>query len=188
MSDERFKALTPDEMNPEQRQLVASIMAGPRGSLRGPFPVFLHSPQLGEYAQRLGAYVRFESVLPGKLRELAILIVARHWTAEYEWYAHREMALKEHLDPAIIDAIAAGRKPAGLDPDEGAIYNFASELVTKKQVSDANFAAVRDKFGIQAVVDLIGTLGYYGLVAMILNVNRTALPPGVSPLPPLPER
>jgi 4-carboxymuconolactone decarboxylase len=185
MSEERFKAPSPEEMTEAQRALVKSVTSGPRGSLRGPFPVFLHSPQLGEYAQRLGAYVRFESILPGKLRELAILVMARHWSAEYEWYAHRELALKEKLDPAIIDAIAAGKTPSGLDADERAVYNFASELATRKQVSDEHFAALRDRLGTQAVVDVIGTLGYYSLVAMILNVNRTALPPGVKPLPPL---
>ena len=184
MSDERFKRLSPEEMTPEQRRLADAIVAGPRGSLRGPFPVYLYSPKIGDLAQQMGAYVRFESVLKPTLRELAILCVARHWNAQYEWYAHRELGLKAGLDAAIIDAIAAGRRPA-LDDEQAAIYNFATELLRTTQVSDATFAAVRDAFGLQAVVDLIGTLGYYGLVAMTLNVNRTALPPGVAPLPPL---
>lgn len=173
-----------DAMTPEQRRMADAILAGPRGSLRGPFPVLIHSPVMGDIAQRLGAYVRFESVLPAPLRELAILCVARHWTAQYEWYAHRELALKAGLDPAIIDAIAAGRVPV-LDSDQRAIYDFATELLTRKQVGDAAFAGVEDRFGAQAVVDLIATLGYYGLVAMTLNVNRTALPAGATPLAPL---
>lgn len=185
MSDERFELPARDAMTPEQKRLADAIVAGPRGSLRGPFPVLIHSPILGDYAQRLGAYIRFESVLPPTLRELAILVVARYWTAQYEWYAHRELALKAGLKPAIVDAIAAGREPAGLDRAEQAIYDFASELLNRKQVGDATFAAVKELFGQQGVVDLIGTAGYYSLVAMTLNVNRTALPPGETPLAPL---
>ncbi len=187
MSQERFKPLAPDEMTPEQRGVADAIMAGPRGSLRGPFPVLLYSPRIADLAQRLGAYVRFDSVLPQQLRELAILVVARHWTAQYEWYAHREMGLKAGLDPAIPDAIAAGRRPP-LNREQVVIYDFATELLERKQVGDATFAAVRDAFDMQAVVDLVGTIGYYGLVAMTLNVNRTALPPGATPLPPLADR
>jgi 4-carboxymuconolactone decarboxylase len=185
MSDERFELPARDAMTPEQRRMADAIVAGPRGAVGGPFPVLIHSPIMGDIAQRLGAYVRFESVLPPTLRELAILLVARHWTAQYEWYAHRELALKAGLDPAIADAIAAGREPAGLSPDERLIYRFATELLNRKEVGDATFAALRDRFGGQAVVDLIGTLGYYGLVAMTLNVNRTRLPPGAVPLAPL---
>jgi 4-carboxymuconolactone decarboxylase len=188
MSDERFKIPAHEDMTPDQRRLADAIVAGPRGSLRGPFPVYLHSPELGQRAQHLGAYVRFESVLPAKLRELTILVVARHWTAQYEWYAHREMALKADLDPAIVDAIALGKRPERLARDEAAVYDFATELLEAKQVSDATFAALRDALGAQAIVDVIGTLGYYGLVSMTLNVNRTALPPGVPQLPPLGTR
>jgi 4-carboxymuconolactone decarboxylase len=185
MNEERFQLPARDAMTPEQRRMADAIVAGPRGSLRGPFPVLIHSPVMGDIAQRLGAYVRFESVLPATLRELAILCVARHWTAQYEWYAHRELALKAGLDPTIIDAIAADREPARLDADERAIYEFATELLSRKHVGDATFAAVHDRFGAQAVVDLIATLGYYGLVAMTLNVNRSALPAGATPLAPL---
>jgi 4-carboxymuconolactone decarboxylase len=184
MSEERFHLPARDAMTPEQRRMADAILAGPRGALRGPFPVLIHSPVLGDLAQRLGAYVRFESVLPPTLRELAILCVARYWTAQYEWYAHRELALKAGLAPAIIDAIAAGRAPPGLDADQCIVYDFVTELLNRKQVGDANFAAMRDRFGQQAVVDLVGTVGYYGLVAMVLNVNRTALPPDAVPLAP----
>lgn len=165
--------------------MADAIMSGPRGSLRGPFPVLIHSPVMGDHAQRLGAYIRFESVLAPTLRELAILVVARYWTAQFEWYAHRELALTAGLNAGIIDAIAAGTLPSGMSADEQAIYNFASELLDRKQVSDATFAAVKKRFGQQAVVDLIATAGYYSLVAMTLNVNRSALPPGAVPLAPL---
>jgi len=185
MSDERFQLPAADAMTPEQKRMADAIVAGPRGSLRGPFPVLIHSPAMGDLAQRLGAYVRFESVLPPPLRELAILCTARFWTAQYEWYAHRELGLKAGLDPAIIDAVAAGKRPARLGREELAIYEFASQLLATKGVSDAAFAAVKDAFGLQGVVDLIGTIGYYSLVAMALNVNRSAIPPDAVPLAPL---
>lgn len=185
MSDERFQLPSADAMTPEQKRMANAIVAGPRGSLRGPFPVFIHSPAMGDLAQRLGAYVRFESAVPATLRELAILMTAQFWTAQYEWYAHRELALKAGLNPAIVDAVAAGRQPADLSREERIVYDFANELLTTKQVSDPTFAAVKAAFGQQGVVDLIGTMGYYSLVAMALNVNRTALPPGAVPLAPL---
>lgn len=188
MSDERFQLPPADAMTPEQKRMADAIVAGPRGSLRGPFPVFIHSPIMGDLAQRLGAYVRFESKLAPTLRELAILCTARYWTAQYEWYAHRELALKAGLSPAIIDAIAAGKRPAAMSREEQIVYDFASELLSTKEVSDAAFAAAKDAFGQQGVVDLVGTMGYYSLVAMTLNVNRTSLPPGAVPLAPLAAR
>jgi len=187
MSNERFQLPSADAMTPEQKRMADAVIAGPRGSLRGPFPVLIHSPVMGDLAQRLGAYVRFDSVLPQPLRELAILCTARFWTAQYEWYAHRELGLKAGLDPAVIDAVASGKRPTGLSREEGVIYDFASQLLATKGVTDAAFAAVKEAFGLQAVVDLIGTIGYYSLVAMTLNVNRSEIPPGAVPLAPLPK-
>ncbi len=168
-------------MTPAQREAAAAIMSGPRGSMRGPFKALLQSPVLADRAQRLGAFVRFESSLPARLNELAILVVARHWTAQFEWYAHRELAEAAGLDPAIADAIALGRRPASMAADEAAIHDFALELLTTKQVSDATFARVRDLFGEAGVIDLVGALGYYTLVSMVLNVDRYELPEGVAP-------
>jgi 4-carboxymuconolactone decarboxylase len=182
MSGERFKALTLEEMSGEQRRVAESILAGPRKALRGPFSALLYSPGMGDRAQKLGEEVRFRNSLPAPLKELAILTVARHWTAQYEWYAHRRLALEAGLDAAIIDAIAQGKCPAKLSPDEAAIYAFASELLAAKEVSDATFAGVQQRFGEQGVVDLICTMGYYSLVSMTLNVNRYPLPDGAEPL------
>jgi 4-carboxymuconolactone decarboxylase len=179
---ERFKPLSLDEMTPEQRRMAEAVLAGPRKALRGPFSALIYSPETGDRAQALGAQVRFRNSLPEPLKELAILLVARFWTAQYEWYAHHKMALEAGLDPAIGKAIAEGRRPARMSAEETAIYDFASELLETREVSDASFAAVRDRFGEKGVVDLICTMGYYCLVSMTLNVNRYPLPPDAVPL------
>jgi 4-carboxymuconolactone decarboxylase len=182
MTEQRFKPLTLEEMTPEQRRMAENVLAGPRKSLSGPFSTFVYSPDTGDCAQKLGAQVRFRNSLPEKLKELAILVVARFWTAQYEWYAHQRMALEAGLDPAIAAAIAAGKRPQRLADDERAIYDFATELLDGREVSDATFAAVKDRFGDKGVVDLICLMGYYGLVSMTLNVNRFPLPAGATPL------
>lgn len=179
---ERFKPLSLDEMTPEQRRMAENVLAGPRKGLRGPFSTFVYSPETGDLAQKLGAQVRFGNSLPEKLKELAIILVARFWTAQYEWYAHRKMALEAGLDPAVAAAIAEGKRPARLDADETAIYNFCTELLETREVSDAAFAAVKERHGEKGIVDLICTMGYYCLVSMTLNVNRYPLPADATPL------
>ena len=179
---ERFKPLSLEEMTPEQRRMAENVLAGPRKGLRGPFSTFLYSPETGDHAQKLGAQVRFHNSLPEKLKELAILVVARFWTAQYEWYAHHKMALQAGLDPAIAAAIAEGKRPANLAEDEAAVYGFCTELLETREVSDASFAAIKQRFGEKGVVDLICTMGYYCLVSMTLNVNRYPLPADATPL------
>jgi 4-carboxymuconolactone decarboxylase len=182
MSEQRFKTLTPETMTPEQRTVAEAIQSGPRGAgLRGPFNALLRSPELCDLVQRVGAYVRFKSVLPAALNEMAICLAGRKWTAQYEFYAHRRLALEAGLDAAILDAIAAGERPAKLSNDEAAVYDFASELLGTGQVSDASYAGVKDRFGERGVMDLIGAVGYYSLVSMVLNVDRVPLPAGVAP-------
>jgi 4-carboxymuconolactone decarboxylase len=176
---DRFKPLTYEEMTPAQKVLTDHILAGPRASLDGPFNVLLRSPELGELAQQLGAHVRFRSSLPPRLNELAILMTARHWTAQYEWYVHKRAALQAGLDAAIVDAIAAGRRPPAMQPDEQSVYDFCDGLLNTKQVSDRTFHAAVHSFGEKGVVDLIAVSGYYGFVAMVLNVDRYPLPKGV---------
>jgi 4-carboxymuconolactone decarboxylase len=182
MTEQRFKPLSPEEMTPEQRRMAESILAGPRKSLSGPFSALLYSPETGDYAQKLGAQVRFRNSLPDKLKELAILVVARHWTAQFEWYAHHRLALAAGLDAKIAGDIAAGRRPSALQPDEAAIYDFCAELIETREVSDAAFKGVADRFGEKGVIDLICTLGYYSLVSMTLNVNRFPIPKDATPL------
>jgi 4-carboxymuconolactone decarboxylase len=195
-SQRRFKILTPEEMSPAQKELVQAIQSGPRASVQGsaansgngtvgsPFNVFLRSPELGNDLQKVGSYIRFKSTLGMRLNEMAILIVARQWTAQYEWHAHHRLALQAGLDPKIADDIANNRRPSGMKPDEEAVYDFCRELLDTKQVSDATYKAALDKFGEPGIMDLIGVTGYYTLVAMVLNVDRTPLPGDAKP--PLP--
>lgn len=178
---DRFRPLSYAEMTPEQRTMLEHLFAGERAAATGPFNVLLRSPQLGDRAQQLGAQVRFHSSLDRRLNEMAILLVARHWTSQYEWYAHKRLALQAGLGQPIVDAIAAGKPPATLAADEKALYDFATELMTAKQVGDATFKAAIGAFGERGVVDLIGVLGYYHLVSMALNVDRYPLPDGARP-------
>lgn len=183
---ERFKTLTEAEMTPEQKRLAQAIIAGPRKQMRGgPFQALLRSPALGDIVQQFGAHVRFNSVLPDALKEFAIILTARHWTAQYEWVAHSRMGLAAGLDPQKVAAVAEGRRPDGMSADEHAIYAFATELLQKGEVSDQSFDAVKAGWGERGVVELILTLGYYTTVSMILNVHRHPIPPDAKPLPPL---
>ena len=190
----RFPLLTEPQMTPAQRELAHNIRSGPRASVAGsaanasatslgsPFNVFLRSPELGEHLQRTGSYIRFKSVLGPKLTELAILVTARHWTAQYEWHAHHRLALQAGLSPDIAQAIAQGKAPTGMTKDEALVFQFCTELHQAKKVSDKAFEDVKQRFGEQGVMDLIAVNGYYVLVAMVLNVDRTPIPGG-APLP-----
>lgn len=177
----RFAPLIPQAMTPEQRRVADAIASGPRGGLRGPFNALLRSPELADRAQKLGEYLRFGTCLPAPLKELAILLTARHWRAQYEWYAHSSLARKAGLEDAIIAAIAEGRPPASLSPAQAAVHGFCTEILETKEVSDAAFDAARRAFGEQGAIELVGLVGYYSLVAMVLNVDRYPLPEGVAP-------
>ena len=178
---DRFRPLTWDEMTPAQKTMMEHLVAGARGGAGGPFNVLLRSPEMGDLAQEFGAATRFRSSLPRKLNEMAIIITARYWTAQYEWNAHRKAAGDNGLNESIIQAIAAGKRPASMDPAETAVYNFSIELLNTKHVSDAVFKAAVDKFGERGVVDLMGVIGWYQFVSSLLNVDRYPLPEGVKP-------
>src|SRR5262249_12641803 len=180
---DRFKPLAYDEMTPGEETMVEDVVAGPGGGGNGPFNVLLRSPEIGDLAQEFGAATRFKSSLPQRLYELAILVTARHWTSQFEWQAHHRSALQAGLSAAIADAIAEGRRPSAMQQDEEAIYNFCSELLTTKQVSDATFDAVKNAFGERGIVDLIAVTGWYNTVSMLLNVDR--YPVDDSTQPPL---
>ncbi|HTX49728.1 MAG TPA: carboxymuconolactone decarboxylase family protein [Caulobacteraceae bacterium] len=177
----RFPPLEPGAMTAEQRRVADGIVSGPRGGLRGPFQAWLRSPDLAERLQKVGEYLRFNSSVPRRLNELAILITARAWDAQFEWYAHHRLAMDAGLDPSVAQDIAEGRRPASMRADEAVVYDFCDELRATRQVSDATLAAAIDLLGEQGVIDLIGVSGYYDVVSMTLNVAEVPLPDGLEP-------
>jgi 4-carboxymuconolactone decarboxylase len=177
----RFKLLTEAEMTPRQRATYDGIVSGPRKGALGPFNALLRSPDVADRVQKVGEYVRFQSVIPAPLNEMAILITGRFWNAQFEFWAHSRLGKTAGLDGAIIDAIAEGRRPEKLNDDERIVYEFCTELFRDTAVSDGAFKAVSDRFGEQGVIDLIVACGYYSTVSMILNVDRYPLPVGEQP-------
>jgi 4-carboxymuconolactone decarboxylase len=174
-----------DKLTAEQRALLDSIRSGPRGSsttIRGPFAVFLHAPAYGDLAQKLGGFVRYKTGVPPRLSEFAILCTGRLWRAQYEWYAHVPQAEKAGVKPATIRDIHAGRRPKSAPKDELAIYDFVHELYKTRRVSDPTYKRVHAVLGDAATVELVGILGYYSMISMILNVYRMS-PPESEPLP-----
>ena len=178
----RFKPLTWESLTPPQLSMVDSVMAGQRGSMQGPYNVLLRSPELGNLAQQFGAHTRFNSSLPLRLNELAILMVARFWRCEFVWWAHRQIAIDNGLPVALVDSVLGGQAPTGLPVDlaapEAAVFAFCHELIETRRVGDATYAALVAQFGEAGVVDLMGTMSYYTLVSMSLNVDQYPLPEG----------
>lgn len=189
----RISYITPDSFTEAQEHLFKSITGGKRGEGRapedllnseggmsGPFNGWLRSPVLGDAAQRLGETVRFESALPPQLRELAILVVAAKWKAQYEWWAHERIARRERLDEQIIESIKAETVPDFSNPTEAVVYNFAHELLDEHRVSDSLYDEAVELLGEAGVVELVILLGYYTLVSMTLNVFEVPVPAGES--------
>jgi 4-carboxymuconolactone decarboxylase len=174
----RFKPLTWETMTPDQVHMVDNVLAGQRGSMQGPYNVLLRSPALGDLAQRFGAHTRFNSSLPLRLNELAILLIARFWRCEFVWWAHRQIAIDSGLPAALVDSILADQPPDGLPVQESAVFAFCHELIQTRRVSDTTYAALVDQFGEAGAVDLMGTMSYYTLVSMSLNVDQYPLPTG----------
>ena len=177
----RFKPLTWETLSPAQLKMVGSVMTGQRGSMQGPYNVLLRSPELGNLAQQFGAHTRFNSSLPLALNELAILLVARFWTCQFVWWAHKRVALEAGLDESLIQAILSGQSPQNLTVDNAVVYEFCDELLQTRSVTDKRYAAIAKLFGEAGVVDLMGTMSYYTLVSMALNVDQYPLPEGVLP-------
>jgi 4-carboxymuconolactone decarboxylase len=189
MPPPRLPILREEALAPAQRALLDSIRSGPRGAstnIRGPFAVFLHAPAYGELAQKLGGFVRYQTGVPPRLSEFAILCTGRWWRAQYEWYAHEPMAERAGVKPATIRDIRAGRRPKSAAKDELAIYDFVDELYKTRRVSDRTYKRVHDVLGDSGTVELVGILGYYAMISMILNIFRMS-PPPEAPLP-FPEK
>jgi 4-carboxymuconolactone decarboxylase len=176
----RLTDLDHDALSAEQRQVMEDILAGPRDSLDGPFGAWLRSPQLADRAQRLGEFVRFRTSLPQRLVELAVLFTACSWRAQFEWYAHAPIARREGLSEATVRALFEGSRPLEMRAMDAAVYDFCRELYERRRVSDATYECARRHLGEQGVVELVGVLGYYALVAMTLNVFAVGVPAGQS--------
>jgi 4-carboxymuconolactone decarboxylase len=185
----RLPKLDPDNLTPAQKSLADSIKSGPRGTFKmsGPFAIYLHSPAFGELAQKLGGHVRFNTSVPPRLSEFAILCTAQFWKAQYEWAAHATIAEKQGVKPETIKAIQAGRAPKSAPKDEMAIYDFVKELYAKRRVSTPTFNKVKKLLGDAGTVELVGILGYYAMVSMTLNTFKAPLPEGVKPGFPEPK-
>ena len=182
----RLKPLAESDMSEAQLKAAREFASGPRGRMspNGPNFALLRSPQLMERTQKLGEYLRYNSSIPPRLNEFAILMTARQWNAQMEWFSHHDLAVKARLAPAVAADLAQGKRPAGMKDDEAIVYQFCKEIHDNKEVRDDTYKAVVEKFGERGVMDLIGLTGYYTMLAMVLNVTRMALPDGASP--PLP--
>jgi 4-carboxymuconolactone decarboxylase len=183
----RFPPIPLDQMDPAQRKIADAILAGPRHSIEGPFNAWLRSPELADRLQKVGEYLRFETSLPHKLNELAILITGREWGAGFEWYAHEPLAIKAGLEQGVADQLREGKRPEGMSEDEALVYDFCTQLLRQHQVSDAAYQGVVSKFGERGATDLIGVTGYYVIVSMTLNVAQVEPPEGAPPTVPPPE-
>ncbi len=187
MAQERLPAIPPDQYTEQQKKAAADFLAARKVPVFGPFEPLMYSPEVMSQARAMGDYLRYKSGIGNTLSELAILVTAREWTQDYEWYVHAPIAAKAGIKPEIIEAIRDGRRPSGMSDDEEIVYDFSTELHKNKRVSDRAFTRAEQRFGKPAVVDLVGINAYYTLLAMQLNAARYAMPKDGVPLPRLPE-
>jgi 4-carboxymuconolactone decarboxylase len=187
-AQDRMPPIPADKMTDEQKKAAAELIAGPRGQIVGPFIPLLRSPEFMSRLQKTGEYLRYNSKLPSRLNEFVILLTSRVWTQQFEWNTHESLALKAGVKREIIDAVRSGRRPEGMDADQELVYDFLMELHHNQSVSDQTYGRAVTKFGEQGVIDMVGVTGYYTMLAMIMNVARTPLPPGDQlPLAPFPR-
>jgi 4-carboxymuconolactone decarboxylase len=183
--DERLPPPAPETYSDAQKKAAAEFLALRNEPPFGPFAIMMHSPHLMTNAQKLGEYLRYHSSIGKPLSELAVLITARAWSQDYEWFLHQPIAVKAGIRQEITDAIRDGRRPEGMSADEELVYDFSTELHQTRNVSDETYRRVGERFGAQGVIDLIGTNGYYTFLAMQLNANRMPVPEGTPRLPKL---
>jgi 4-carboxymuconolactone decarboxylase len=176
-AEERLPTIPPTQYSEEQKQAAADFEAARKVPVFGPFEPMMYSPQVMSQARAMGDYLRYKSAIGNTLSEFAILITAQVWAQDYEWAVHYPIALKAGIRKEDADDIAAGRRPATMSPDEETVFDFTSELLRNKQVSDATFERAKSRFGSKGVVDMTGIVGYYTLLAMQLNVAQYQVTP-----------
>jgi 4-carboxymuconolactone decarboxylase len=185
---DRMPPLAPERMDEAQKAAAAELTAGPRGGVKGPFIPMLRSPELMNRLQKVGEYLRFQSSLEARINEFVMLITSREWTQQFEWFVHTPLALKAGIKPEIIDALAEGRRPSGMAEDEEIAYEVCDELFRTHGVCETTYRRAIAKFGELGVIDMIGLVGYFSTVSMIMNVAHT--PPqadaSVNPVQPFP--
>jgi len=174
----RFKPLSYAELSPEQRAFADREMAQGRKPETGPFNIYLRSPEMAELSRPLGDYLRFKAPAPRKLKEIAIMLTARYWGGQYVWYSHRQQALDAGLSPAFIAALAAGERPTGMAGDEATTYDFVTQLLTTRQVSEGNFKAMAALVGERGMVEMVALIGQYTGLTMLFVVDRYPVPAG----------
>lgn len=177
----RLPPIDPNNLSDAQRPVYDRIANGPRKGVRGPLAIWLHRPELAECAQALGRYCRYDTCLEPRLSELAILMMGRHWLAEYEWAAHKPFALEAGLAPDIIDAIRDDQQPAFENADEALVYRFIRELHAHREISSSLYTEFTELLGTDAAVDLVGIAGYYTLISMTIKVFEVPPPAGATP-------
>lgn len=186
---DRMPPLAGSEMDAAQRSAAEALIAGPRKGVKGPFIPLLRSPALMTRLQKVGEYLRFESALAPRVSEFTTLVVSRQWSQQFEWFTHVPLALKAGTGQAAIDALGEGARPSTMCAEEAIAYDFACELTAHRGVCDETYNKALEAFGERGLIDLIGILGYFTWIAMVLNVAHT--PPETEPegprLPPLPR-
>jgi 4-carboxymuconolactone decarboxylase len=184
VAGERFSKFSMDQLDDVQKRVAERIMQVSSAGLGGPYSILLRSPILCERYLGMTDYLRFESSLPKRLNELAILVEARLWDAQYEWWAHYPIALKAGVRKEVADEICQGRKPTAMEPDEEVVYDVCIELLRERNLTDATFKRAKEILGEQPTIDLIAVAGFYVMVSTVIIAGRVGIPDG-SP-PPMP--
>lgn len=179
----RVRDLTPAEMTPDQRRIHDEIASKRRGHVRGPFAIWLRTPAIADSANQFGNAIRVAGKLDKRLFELMVLIVARHWSAQYEWFAHEDQALANGIAPDVVEAIRHGRQPTFARADEQLVYDVVSELNQRKVLSQATYDRGVGHFGLELFIELVTAIGFYTMVAIMLNAFDAPVPGDARPLP-----
>jgi len=174
----RFRPLTYAELNPEQKAYIDREIASGRKSFDGPTNIYLRSPEMANAGRSVQRYLRFEAPTEHKLKEIVIMLTARFWGGQYVWYSHRKFAIEAGLSPAFIDAMAVGKRPEPMTADEAAVYDFFTELLATRQVSDATYKTFVDRLGERTLVELVALMGHYHTNTALFAIDRYPLPDG----------